>query len=116
MSRRRTILQAVGLGTAIEQALDTALAQHEIPGAPPKLAELARIEQQRDASGMFPLMLSESGALLTPAAASGARMPSCASGGGRPLSASRIPRTLSHTSPSAPPLGADVLTVTLLLV
>ena len=39
--------------------------------APPQLAELARIEQQRDASAIFPLMLSESGALLTPAAASG---------------------------------------------
>ena len=33
--------------------------------APPNLAELARIEQQRDASGMFPLMLSENGAILT---------------------------------------------------
>jgi hypothetical protein len=33
--------------------------------APPYLAELARIEQQRDASGMFPLMLSENGAILT---------------------------------------------------
>lgn len=33
--------------------------------APPHLAELARIEQQRDASGMFPLMLSENGAILT---------------------------------------------------
>lgn len=33
--------------------------------APPFLAELARIEQQRDASGMFPLMLSENGAILT---------------------------------------------------
>lgn len=33
--------------------------------APPKLAELARIEQQRDASGMLPLMLSEAGTILT---------------------------------------------------
>jgi len=39
--------------------------------APPQLAALARIEQQRDASAMFPLMLSERGAILTPAAASG---------------------------------------------
>jgi hypothetical protein len=37
--------------------------------APPYLAELARIEQQRDASGMFPLMLSENGAILTAPAA-----------------------------------------------
>lgn len=33
--------------------------------APPSLEALARIEQQRDASGMFPLMLSENGAILT---------------------------------------------------
>lgn len=33
--------------------------------APPELAALARIEQQRDASGMFPLILSENGAILT---------------------------------------------------
>lgn len=33
--------------------------------APPKLAELAGIEQQRDASGMFPLMLSDRGTILT---------------------------------------------------
>lgn len=37
--------------------------------APPHLAELARIEQRRDASGVFPLMLSENGAILTPPAA-----------------------------------------------
>ena len=39
--------------------------------APPNLAELARIEQQRDASGMFPLMLSERGTILTAPAAPG---------------------------------------------
>jgi hypothetical protein len=39
--------------------------------APPKLAELARIEQARDASGLFPLMLTATGAILTaPVAAS----------------------------------------------
>lgn len=37
--------------------------------APPKLADLARIEQQRDASGMFPLMLSDTGMILTAASA-----------------------------------------------
>lgn len=37
--------------------------------APPRLAELARIEQQRNASDMFPLMLSEDGAIITPPAA-----------------------------------------------
>jgi hypothetical protein len=39
--------------------------------APRQLAELARIEQARDASGLFPLMLSETGTILTPAAAPG---------------------------------------------
>lgn len=37
--------------------------------APPTLAALAQIERQRDASGMFPLMLSDSGTILTPPAA-----------------------------------------------
>jgi len=32
--------------------------------APAKLAEIARIEQQRDASGMLPLMLSDRGAII----------------------------------------------------
>jgi hypothetical protein len=32
--------------------------------APPHLAELARIEQQRDASAMFPVMLAEDGAIM----------------------------------------------------
>lgn len=32
--------------------------------APPSLAELARIEEQRDTAGMFPIMLSESGLIL----------------------------------------------------
>lgn len=32
--------------------------------APPHLADLARIEQQRDASGLFPIMLTEQGILL----------------------------------------------------
>lgn len=32
--------------------------------APPNLAELARIEQQRDTSAMFPLMLSDSGLIM----------------------------------------------------
>jgi hypothetical protein len=34
--------------------------------APPRLAELAAIEQRRDASAMFPLMLSAEGAIITP--------------------------------------------------
>lgn len=34
--------------------------------APPQLAGLARLEEQRDAGGMFPLMLSESGEILVP--------------------------------------------------
>lgn len=33
--------------------------------APPQLAELARIEQQRDAGTMFPLMLAEDGAIMS---------------------------------------------------
>lgn len=33
--------------------------------APPALAELARIEQQRDASSLFPLMLSERGLIIS---------------------------------------------------
>lgn len=37
--------------------------------APPRLAEFARIEQQRDASGMLPLMLSDHGSIITAAAA-----------------------------------------------
>ena len=37
--------------------------------APPKLAEIARIEQQRDASGMLPLMLSDRGTIITAPAA-----------------------------------------------
>ncbi len=35
--------------------------------APPSLAQIARIEQQRDASTMFPLMLAEDGAIMTAA-------------------------------------------------
>jgi hypothetical protein len=35
--------------------------------APPQLAALARLEEQRDAGAMFPLMLSERGAIITPA-------------------------------------------------
>lgn len=35
--------------------------------APPNLAELARIEQQRNASTLFPIMLSETGLILSPA-------------------------------------------------
>lgn len=34
--------------------------------APPHLAALARIEQQRDTNGMFPLILAEDGLILTP--------------------------------------------------
>lgn len=34
--------------------------------APPNLAELARIEQQRDASAMFPVLLSDAGQIMTP--------------------------------------------------
>jgi hypothetical protein len=33
--------------------------------APPQLTDLARIEEQRDASGMFPLMLTERGTIIT---------------------------------------------------
>jgi hypothetical protein len=33
--------------------------------APPALAELARIEQQRDASSLFPLMMSEQGLIIS---------------------------------------------------
>ena len=39
--------------------------------APPNLAAIARIEQQRDASGMLPLMLSDRGAMITAPAALG---------------------------------------------
>lgn len=35
--------------------------------APPNLSDLAEIEQRRDASAMFPLMLSETGLILSPA-------------------------------------------------
>lgn len=38
--------------------------------APPHLAALAQIERQRDASAMFPLMLSDDGVILTPGNAS----------------------------------------------
>jgi hypothetical protein len=34
--------------------------------APPNLAELARIEQQRDTSAMFPILLSDAGQIMTP--------------------------------------------------
>lgn len=40
--------------------------------APPHLAPLAGIEQARDASGMFPLMLSDTGLILTPGSATDA--------------------------------------------
>lgn len=33
--------------------------------APPHLSELARIEEQRDASGLFPIMLSEAGLIVS---------------------------------------------------
>lgn len=39
--------------------------------APQHLAELVRIERDRDASGMFPVMLSDDGLILTPGAALG---------------------------------------------
>lgn len=37
--------------------------------APPNLAELAQIEQRRDTSAMFPLMLTETGLILSPRSA-----------------------------------------------
>lgn len=37
--------------------------------APPNLADLAQIEQRRDTSAMFPLMLSETGLILSPVGA-----------------------------------------------
>ena len=58
-----------------QQARGIVVTGHQIAAevsAPPHLAQLAGIEEARDASGMFPLMLSDSGLILTPGSATDA--------------------------------------------
>lgn len=43
--------------------------------APPHLARLAQLEQQRDASAMFPIMLSDDGAIISPGLEPGTELP-----------------------------------------
>ena len=69
MVRRSWALQCERQGRGLMVAGEQLAAE---VSAPPHLAALARIEQQRDTSAMFPLMLDADGMILSPSTAPGA--------------------------------------------